>query len=89
MNKQFRVIPSKLANLYHNANARIAVALVPLTTAGGAFAQTSAAVEAYNDAKDAVSADVLVFAGGLVAIAAIAVGFMVGVKYVKKIGGAA
>lgn len=79
-------IRNALSNGYARAGVATTLALGPVL----AFAQeTGTGVEAYNTAKTSVMAAAAIFAGGLVAIAAVSVGFSVATKYVKKIGGAA
>jgi len=57
----------------------------------GALASVSAfAVDsAFTTAVTTITTDVTSYAGALVGVAAVGVGFMVAVKYVKKIRGAA
>lgn len=63
---------------------KLALALVPFA-AVPAFAQDAAFTAAVTD----LTADVTSYGGSLVAIAAVGVVFMIAVKYVKKIRGAA
>ena len=49
----------------------------------------SAATTAFTGAITTVTADIAVYGAALVGVAVIGVGFMVGMKYVKKIRGAA
>lgn len=60
-----------------------AAVLAPLAHAAGE------ATTAFTTAVTGVSADVATYGGALVGVAAIGVAFMVGIKYVKKIRGAA
>lgn len=68
---------------------------IPLVTALVALAAGSigqahaAAAEAFTTAVTAVTADVGTYGAALVGVAAVGVGFMVGMKYIKKIRGAA
>lgn len=52
-------------------------------------ANAQAATAAFTSAVTSVSADIATYGAALVGIAVIGVGFMVGMKYVKKIRGAA
>lgn len=52
----------------------------------GAFAQTATT---FDTALTSVTTSVTSYAGALVGLAAVGVGFMVAIKYVKKIRGAA
>lgn len=55
-----------------------------------AFAQAAGSTTAaFTSSVTAVSADIATFGGALIGVAAVGVGFMVGMKYVKKIRGAA
>jgi len=55
-----------------------------------AMAQTAGATTtAFTTAVTAVSGDIATFGAALIGVAAVGVGFMVGMKYVKKIRGAA
>ncbi|WP_143889405.1 hypothetical protein [Tepidimonas alkaliphilus] len=65
---------------------RSAVLLVPLAPMA-AMAQDATA--AFNTAIADVGANVATYGGALVGVAAIGVAFMVGIKYIKKIRGAA
>ena len=58
-----------------------------LTASALTFAQSTTA--AFGTAVTSVSANVVTFGGALIGVAAVGVGFMVGMKYVKKIRGAA
>ena len=53
------------------------------------FAQAAPTTAAFTSAVTSVSADIATFGGALIGVAAVGVGFMVGMKYVKKIRGAA
>lgn len=57
--------------------------------ATAAHAAAGDATTAFSTAITSVSADVATYGGALVGVAAIGVGFMVGMKYIKKIRGAA
>ena len=63
-----------------------AVSALALGSIGQAHA---AAAEAFTTAVTSVSGDVATYGAALVGVAAIGVGFMVGMKYIKKIRGAA
>lgn len=65
---------------------RSAVVLVPLLPVA-AMAQDASA--AFNSAISEVGGNVASYGGALVGVAAIGVAFMVGIKYIKKIRGAA
>jgi hypothetical protein len=49
----------------------------------------AAASEAFTSSITTVSADIATYGGALIGVAAVGVGFMVGMKYIKKIRGAA
>ena len=68
-----------------NMMKKIGVAAVGVLASVGAFAADTA----FTTAVTTITADVTSYAGALVGIAAVGVGFMVAVKYVKKIRGAA
>lgn len=68
---------------------RYLVGAVSLLAAGIASAQAAPTTTAFTTAVTAVSADIATFGGALIGVAAVGVGFMVGMKYVKKIRGAA
>lgn len=59
-----------------------------LLAAGAAHAQ-SAGSTAFNSAITSASSDIATYGAALVGVAAVGVVFMIGVKYVKKIRGAA
>lgn len=68
--------------------------LAPLVAAASVFAVTAAnaqaaATTAFTGAITTVSADIATYGAALIGVAVIGVGFMVGMKYVKKIRGAA
>lgn len=69
----------KLSNLYRNLGIAVATSAPVL-----AFA----AADPFDAAMTDVTAKVTDYAGALVGLAAVAVAFMVAVKYVKKISGA-
>jgi NhaP-type Na+/H+ and K+/H+ antiporter len=62
-----------------------AVPAILLASVGSAMADTAA----FTGAVTSVTADIATYGGALVGVAAVGVGFMVGMKYVKKIRGAA
>jgi NhaP-type Na+/H+ and K+/H+ antiporter len=62
-----------------------AVPAILLASVGSAMADTVA----FTGAVTSVTADIATYGGALVGVAAVGVGFMVGMKYVKKIRGAA
>lgn len=64
----------------------VAIGSAVVATAANAQA---AATTAFTGAITSVSADIATYGGALIAVAVIGVGFMVGMKYVKKIRGAA
>ena len=68
---------------------KILVAVSGLAASALTFAQAAPTTTAFTNAVTSVSADVATFGGALIGVAAIGVGFMVGMKYVKKIRGAA
>lgn len=61
-----------------------AVVIAPVA----AHAQATAAQTAFNDALTAATTDIGVYGIGLVLLSAAGVGFMIAVKYVKKLRGA-
>lgn len=63
--------------------------LVALATVApvAAFAQTTA--DPFNDALTEITANVTTYGGALVGLAAVGVVFMIAIKYVKKLRGAA
>lgn len=69
-------------------NRNIAAALVPVLAVLGSQAH-AAVSEAFTASVTSVSADIAVYGGALITIAAVGVAFMVGMKYVKKISRAA
>jgi hypothetical protein len=69
-----------------NMIRKVGLGAVALTASVGAFAQ---AATAFDTALTAVTANVTSYAGALVGLAAVGVGFMVAIKYVKKIRSAA
>lgn len=66
------------------ASALIAAVIAPVS----AFAQTAGS-SAFTTSVTAVTADIATYGAALIGVAAVGVGFMVGMKYVKKIRGAA
>lgn len=60
-----------------------------LVGTGAAMAQESGGSAAFNQAVAAASADIATYGAALVGVAAVGVVFMVAIKYVKKIRGAA
>lgn len=63
-----------------------ALSVLAVASIGQAHA---AAAEAFTTAVTSVTADVGTYGAALVGVAAVGVGFMVGMKYIKKIRGAA
>lgn len=66
---------------------KIALPVVLVAGPVAAFAQDSSA--AFNSAIQSASADIATYGAALVGVAAVGVVFMVAIKYVKKIRGAA
>lgn len=64
------------------------VAAGSLLAVSAANAQAAAST-AFTGAITSVSADIAIYGAALIGVAVIGVGFMVGMKYVKKIRGAA
>lgn len=64
----------------------LAVGVAGSVIASPAFAQAS---NAFTTAVTSVTADIATYGAALVGVAAVGVGFMVGLKYIKKIRGAA
>lgn len=67
-----------------NKVAVASLAVLPLS----AFAQATTAAGAFEDVIDAATTNIGTFGLALVVLAGIGVGFMVAMKYVKKIRGA-
>lgn len=65
-------------------NRKIAAGVVALLGTASAFADT-----AFTTAVTTVSGEIAGYGGALVGVAAVGVGFMVAIKFVKKIRGAA
>lgn len=63
-----QTLKARLSNLYHNTNARIAVALVPLTMSSMAHAQSGSSWDAFFDEVDFSGVSAKVIAGGLLII---------------------
>lgn len=68
--------------------------LVPVAGIGGLLATglahaQSAGESAFNSAVSSASGDIATYGAGLVGVAAVGVAFMIAIKYVKKIRGAA
>ena len=72
-----------------NVLKKSAIGAASLVGAGFAAAQAAPTTQAFTTAVTSVSADIATFGGALIGVAAVGVGFMVGMKYVKKIRGAA
>ena len=68
---------------------RFIVGAIALLASGFAAAQAAPTTSAFTTAVTSVSADIATFGGALIGVAAVGVGFMVAMKYVKKIRGAA
>lgn len=75
-----------IRNAAHNAYARAGVAVTLATIALPGFAQTT---DPFDTAMTTVTEKVEQYAGALVGLAAVGVVFMIAIKYVKKIRGAA
>jgi len=73
---------------FKNAFQKASVAATGLVLSGLAMAQTAGG-DPFTAAVTDATAKVTTYAGALVGLAAVAVVFMIGVKYVKKIKGAA
>lgn len=71
-----------------NLVSRAAVAASAFAASVSAFADT-ASQTAVTTAMTTASADVAVYGAALIGLSVVGVGFMVGMKYVKKIRGAA
>lgn len=71
-------------------NKRFLGRLAVVSSAIGVVGQAAAApAEAFTTAVATMTTDVAAYGGALVGVAAVGVGFMVGIKYIKKIRGAA
>lgn len=71
-----------------NKLARLSVIAAAVLASSASFAQTAGSA-AFTTAVTDVSADIATYGAALVGVAAVGVAFMVGMKYVKKIRGAA
>jgi len=69
-----------------NMIRKIGLGAVAAVASVGAFAQSAST---FDTALTTVTTNVTSYAGALVGLAAVGVGFMVAIKYVKKIRGAA
>lgn len=69
-----------------NMRAKLALVATGVMLSGAALSQTT---DPFADALADITAKVTTYGGGLVILAAVGVVFMVGVKYVKKLRGAA
>lgn len=79
---QARALGAKVSDGYLHAGIVTGVALAPVLS----FAQTT---DPFDDAAADVKLKVAKYAAALVGVSAVGVAFMVAVKYVKKIRGAA
>lgn len=68
---------------------KIALPVALVTGPVAAFAQSSGGSSAFNAAVQSASADIATYGAALVGVAAVGVVFMIAIKYVKKIRGAA
>lgn len=68
---------------------RYGVPVALLVGTGAAMAQEAGGSVAFNQAVTAATADIASYGGALVGVAATGVVFMIAIKYVKKIRGAA
>lgn len=80
-----KVARAAVPNVRNAISNKILAAGVALSASIPAFAQTDPFTTAVADVKEKVTT----YGGELVAVAAVGVVFMIGVKYVKKIRGAA
>lgn len=70
------------------ANAKVATVIgIAAAGASSAFAQTAG--DPFTDALDTITTNVTTYGGALVGLAAVGVVFMIAIKYVKKLRGAA
>lgn len=81
MKKRFNAIKELAARGYREAGIALVVAVPAL-----GMAQTT---DPFDTALDEAKTKIEAYAGALIGVAAVAVVFMIGVKYVKKIRGAA
>ena len=65
---------------------KVLVGSALLAAAGASMAQVSAA---FTNSVTAVTADIATYGAALIGVAAVGIGFAIGIKYVKKIRGAA
>lgn len=75
-----------IATLRQNSKAKFAALGALAMSAGSAFAQ---AADPFTDAVTTITDKINTYGAALVGIAAVGVVFWVGIKYVKKISGAA
>lgn len=80
--KKFNAIREAASRGYLRAGAAVGLGLASV----GAFAQST---DPFQDVLDNVTTKVETYAGSLVVLAGVAVVFMVGIKYIKKLRGAA
>jgi len=76
-----------LFSLKRQVLAIFAFVLAALSPA--AFAQATGAAATFGTTMTGMTSDVTTYGGQLVVLAAVGVAFMVGIKYIKKIRGAA
>lgn len=69
--------------------AHLSIIAAGLLASTASFAQSTGGSAAFTSAVTGVTADIATYGAALVGVAAIGVAFMVGMKYVKKIRGAA
>lgn len=69
-----------------NIKQKLAVGTAAILGASASFAQTA---DAFSSAVTDITGKVTTYGGALIGLAAVGVVFMVGVKYVKKLRGAA
>jgi len=85
MIRLIKVARASVPSVRNAISNKILAAGVALSASIPAFAQTDPFTTAVADVKDKVTT----YGGELVAVAAVGVVFMIGIKYVKKIRGAA
>lgn len=77
---------NRIATFRQNSKAKFAALSAMALSAGSAFAQ---ATDPFQSAADTITEKINTYGAALVGIAAVGVVFWVGIKYVKKISGAA
>lgn len=85
MGKKIQAVRAAVSNVRDSISNKALAVAVAISASAPAFAQTDPFTSAIADVKTKVAT----YGGELVGVAAVGVVFMIGVKYVKKIRGAA